>query len=222
MRRSCALVASVVLVISSALAVGAQTAAAAAACTVRANLPARIGVDRDTVLAPVTLSGCEGKLYWAAASVYGASGVVDNLYWEGSRTQYVHVYSDIKPGTYRTIDGSGYTPSGDPIGWQYTSTTIKFSTRTGIAVSRSGSTVNITVATYRFAAYQGFIGYGNHVVAVQHSLTANGPWTTIAYAKVNAAGRVTIRRTASAPRYYRAYFGDSGSFFGSYSGAVRR
>jgi len=87
-------------------------------------------------------------------------------------------------------------------------------------VSRRGSTVSITVATYRFAAYYGFVGYGNHVVGIQHSLSPNGPWTTISYAKVNSAGRVTINKTAPAARYCRAYFGDSDSFFGSYSGAV--
>lgn len=41
---------------------------------------------------------------------------------------------------------------------------------------------------------------GNHVVGIQHSLSTNGPWTTIGYAKVSAAGRVTLNKSAPAAR----------------------
>ena len=224
-RRTRALVAAIVLAVPLVVALNAAQASAApaaAACQVRANLPSRIAIDRDSVVVPVSLSGCAGTLEWAAADVYGPSGIAGSLFWNGSRTEYLDVYSDIVPGSYRTIDGNGYTQASDPVGWQYTSTTVKFGTRAGIAVSRRGSTVSITVASYRFAAYSGFVGYGNHVVGIQHSLSPYGPWSTISYAKVNSAGRVTVSKTAPAARYYRAFFGDTGSFFGSYSGAVRR
>jgi hypothetical protein len=219
-RRVRALIAATVVTVPFLTVLAA--AGAAAACQVRANLPGRIGIDRDTVVVPVSLAGCEGVLSEADAAVYGPPGVTDYLSWQASRTAYLRLDTfQVTPGSYRTIEGNGYTQSFDPVDWQYTSTTVKFSTRTGVSLVRRGSTVDIAVATYRFAAYSGFVGYGSHVVGVQHSLSPDGPWTTISYARVGPAGRVTIRKTAPGVRYYRAYFGDSGSFFGSYSGAVR-
>ncbi len=197
--------------------------AAAAPCTVTANLPARISIDRSDKVVPVSLSGCVGRLAYASAYVYGPSGTVDILIWNGTRTDYLRLYDwDVRPGTYQTTDGFGYEPNYDRVAWHYTTTTIKFGTFAGIAASRSGSTTLITVAAKRYdPASDGYVGYPNIVMGIQTAPTSSGPWRQATYVKVGAGSRATVGARVAAGQYYRSYFGDGPSFFGSMSAVVR-
>lgn len=198
-------------------------AAADPVCTVTANLPARIAVDRPDKLVPVRLTGCEGYLNYAAASLYGPAGTIDFLFWDGVRVEYATVYDyEIRPGVYSTADGNGYA-TDRTLQWRYTSTTIKFATGAGVAASRvAGGRTTVTVLAKRYSAdSNSLIAYGNRVVGVQTATSAAGPWTTVGYVKVGASARASLTVAAPAGRYYRSFFGDTGSFFGAVSPAVR-
>lgn len=198
-------------------------AAAAAPCTVTANLPARISIDRPDKVVPVYLAGCAGRLSFASAQLYGASGTIDYLLWDGSRTDYLDLYDwNTKPGVYQTTAGDGYDTEDEPVAWHYTATTIKFAGLAGIAASRSGTTTVVTVAAKRYdAASSGYVGYPYLVMGIQTASTASGPWRVATYVRVGAGSRATVGVAAAPGQYYRSYFGDGPSFFGATSAVVR-
>ncbi|MTD14254.1 hypothetical protein GIS00_09875 [Nakamurella sp. YIM 132087] len=190
------------------------------ACVAHALLPTRIPVDRQERIVSVRLSGCEGYLRYAGASVTGPSDIIDYLEWDNVRTTQLHVYDTIVPGSYRTVDGWGMTKDGDVILFESTSTVIKFATFAGVAVSRSGGIDRVTVAAKRYAALDGFIAYPNRVVGIQSAPSATGPWTNAGFVKVGATGRATLGVRADPGRFYRSYFGETGSFFSAQSVAA--
>jgi len=183
-------------------------------------------VNRGTTVVPVTLSGCSGTLDYAYASLYGASGVLDMLWWEGTRTDYLHVYDwDVRPGTYRFTDGGGYTKNYDGIGWSYTSTVIKYGATISVSPTRSNGVTSIPVTVKRYDPNEysnnGLVPFTGKLVAVYSSTSATGPWSKVGVITTSSAGKATLKIKTSGARYYRAVTSDSAKVFGTKS-AVRR
>jgi hypothetical protein len=198
--------------------------AAAASCTVRADMPARVSVRYPVQKFAVPLSGCAGLLSIAGADVYKTGDIDDFLLYNGSRTDYWDVYDfDVSPGTYCTTDGDGITTGGEPIAWTYDCTPLKFATSAGLSVSRKGANVTLSLAVWRYdSASESFIRYAGATVTIQHRVPGSTYWSTLGTAKMNAAGRASLVKSAPARRDYRIVLSDTASFWGGPSPTVSR
>jgi hypothetical protein len=199
-------------------------AAAAASCSVRADMPARVSVRYPVQKFAVPLSGCAGLLSIAGADVYKTGDIDDFLLYDGSRTDYWDVYDfDVSPGTYCTTDGDGLTTTGEPIAWTYDCSPLKFATSAGLTVARSGSRVTLGLAVWRYdSASESFVRYAGATVTLQHRIPGSTNWSTLGAVKLNAGGRATVVKTAGARRDYRIVVADTGSFWGGPSPTVSR
>lgn len=212
-----AAVLAALLVPTAAQAAPARAAAGSPPCTVRATLPARIVVDDDFPAVTVGLTGCAGTLESASAHLMGPSGDLDMLSWDTDRSTATMFYAgQIKPGVHALREGGGYTTDFAEIGWKYTSTTIKFGTRTSAAAHRGTAGTTVSVAARRYVVGAGYVGYPNRIVSVQFAATSAGPWRTVATVRVGAAGTgsVTVPWRGAV---VRAVLADTPSFFGATS-----
>jgi hypothetical protein len=200
------------------------TRAAAAGCSVRADMPARVSVRYPVQKFAIPLSGCAGVLSWAGADIYRTGDLQPGLFYDGTRTDYWDVYDfNVHPGNYCTTDGSGATTAGDPITWSYDCTALKFATSAGLSVARSGSRVTLGLAVWRYdSASESFVRYAGATVTLQHRIPGSANWSTLGTVKLNAAGRATVVKTAGARRDYRILVSDTGSFWGGPSPTVSR
>jgi hypothetical protein len=221
-----AIIAAAVVV---AAAVGEQASAQAVPnagaepCVVQANLPARITINDAIVKVPVPLSGCPNNFDWAHADLKGPPGVVASLVYDGTRTENLNLYAlQLRPGVYATSNGDGYTTGFDPLGWHYTTTTIKFGTTASVSTVVIGAKTTVTVTARRFdSASESMIPYAA-TVGLRTATSPTGPWYTIGTLKTGAgSGKASGTYGYPKGRYYQMWFGDSASFYGSYSPIVR-
>jgi hypothetical protein len=227
---SCALaagfgVAALALLPGTSAATAAETSAAAAeTCAVKADLPSQIAIDREDVQVNVHLSGCEGGLDWAAASVYGADGTIGTLYWDsdGNRGQYLDVWSLTTPGTYRTVSGNGEALTANSVTWTYDRTVIKYKTRAHLATSRSGHRVTFSGHATRYQPYVGYVNTVKRYVSIQVRSSATAPWHTIRHLRTDSSGRVRWTHSTVHVWDYRMVVWSSHSSFPAVSNTVHR
>jgi hypothetical protein len=201
------------------------TATATAACAVRADMPARVSVRYPVQKFAVPLSGCEGRLDFASAQIYKTGDIDDYLFYDTSRVDYWDVYDfSVRPGTYCTIEGTGFTTDAQDISWTQDCSPLRFATSAGLTVARKGSNVTLGLAVWRYdAASSSFIRYSGATVTVQHRVPGSAYWSTLATVRMNSAGRASLLKSAPARRDYRIVVPDtSASFWGGPSPTVTR
>jgi hypothetical protein len=218
---------SLLAVLAATLGITAISAPAASAagvaCTVKANLPSRIVINRSTTTVKVPLTGCNGSFEYADARVSGGSGMLDYLLYDNTRTAYLTVYDwDVQPGTYRTTDGWGYTHSASDIGWAYTSTVIKFGASITVSPKRFNGVATVPVAVKRYDGNAGgYVPFAAKLVAIYSAPSSVGPWKKVGVVRTNSSGKGTLSYHSSSLRYYQARTSDSTKVFGTKS-AVRK
>jgi hypothetical protein len=201
-------------------------AAAAVACSVVTDLPAQVSVRSRYVRVPVTLRGCAGVIGSAtppSAAIAKPPGPATTVSFRAGRTGYWDVYDfNTGPGTYRSTT-TAYDAGGNWLPATQDAAAVKFATAGGMSATRSGSTVTLSGVAWRYdVGSTGMVRYPRATVTLQHRVPGTAYWSSLGTFRLDAAGRVVLRKAAPAVRDYRLVVPTGASFWGSASPAARR
>lgn len=195
-------------------------------CTARADLPARVVVDRAYQAVPAVFrTTCAAPAY-ASVYLFGPHGMEDVFLYDPARIGAADtwdVYDWVRPGTYRTRDGWGYLQGGvdHPMRMRYEAVSVRFGSRAGIAAVRSGSTVTVTAGGRRYhPGHRRYVPW--NALARIDSKAPGGRWTYVKTVDLGADGLASARLSAPTWRYFRVRLGDTAKVWGARTGAVGR
>lgn len=202
----------------TSLAVTAVPASAApAACSTKADLPARVSIDRDVQVVVVPLvDTCRPD--YAAFDIYGPDGLDDYVEYypqEGDEVAGWIVVGEMPPGVYRTRDGAS-------AGSVYDSTVLKYGSRARLAAQRSGRLVTLTAcATQYNGVRDAFLPWRDHKVTIQRLESDGKTWTYLSTATTESDGCLTVRTNAPSGSTFRATTWEAPKVFSRTSAPVR-
>lgn len=211
--------------LAAVLAVPALLTAAApagTACTVKADLPATVVVDRPYREVPVRLTNTCGADY-AAFDIYGPDGWEDILIYDPITTrEYWDIYDWITPGAYKTRDGHAYDADYDDVPVAHDSTVVRFGSRAGISATRSGKYVTVTGITRRYnPSTQTFTPWGGAKVTIERRYP-DGRWAPIVTLNADRTGKVTRRVYTPRTAYWRAIISPTSAVWGRTSPSIAK
>ncbi|ROP43598.1 hypothetical protein [Pseudokineococcus lusitanus] len=220
-----ALLTTVVVGLGTVTAVAPATAqpvtAAAAACSSRAGLPARVSIDRAYQEVRVPLQdSCYNDFVWL--DLYGPQGYETMLDWDPAHNgalAYWDVYGwYTQPGTYRVREGyaspHNYTAS--------TSTLVKFGSKAGLTAKRSGGRVTLTAcASYYNGSRDAFVPWAGHKATIQKLGRDGRTWSYVKTVGTNRSGCAAHTVSDRYAGTYRVSTYETYQIFGRTSPSVR-
>ena len=207
------------------LAQPASAAPAAAGCTVKAPLPAKIAIAHEhQTLTPKLITTCPGLSY-ADIYLYGPKGVetifsYDRPHYDGTWDIYAYA---IAPGRYATRAGEAYDSDFNDWGSiAVTSTVVKYAGYDAMSVSRKGSVATFTASASHYDdSFENASGRDVSVgVNVTFQLYTGGRWVSKQTVKSSAGGKAALKVTDTHSRTYRTVVAESGTTFGVTSAGV--
>jgi hypothetical protein len=211
------------LALASIVGLSTSNALAAGNCSASARLPARVAIDRPSVLvtAPV-VTNCSN--YLVGAYLNGPGGSLNYLiYDDTSPTQTTDFWALFdKVGTYSTVFDTGYSDSGASVlSWTPTSMTYKYATWSYIASSRVGTAVYINTLIHQYSnSWNGVVSGAGRVSYLQRAIA--GRWQNMVARTGNSTGRWTIGFIQPKVFQYRIVTTETGTAWGASSASTFR
>ncbi|WP_298804223.1 hypothetical protein [uncultured Pseudokineococcus sp.] len=185
-------------------------------CTTKADLPARVSIDREWQVVDVPLVDTCAPEY-AAFDIYGPDGFDDFLEYFPQDDETVSswlVLGEMPPGVYRTRDGE----TSESV---YDSTVLKYGSRARLTAKRSGTTVQLTACATQYNGMRdAFVAWAGHRVTVQKLDGDGRSWQYLATTTTGRGGCVDVPTRSPGRASFRVTTWETPKVFSRTSPAV--